>query len=307
MSILTPAALTTGYVFNIQRYSLHDGPGIRTIVFLKGCPLHCRWCSNPESQQPLPELAYNPGKCIGTDACFLCKSACPHGAIGEGAGGRVAIDRDACQKCFGCANVCPSKAMHIFGRLMSVAEVLDTVETDGMFYSRSGGGLTLSGGEPLMQADFAEALVKESRRRRIDATIETTGFAVWADLERVAAYLKTILYDIKSMDAEKHKQFTGVDNELILHNFVRLREAFPQLKIIARTPVVPGFNDTEADIGAIVDFLRDMPNVEYELLPYHRLGQQKYEYLGRPYPMADILLNMEKAKALQEFVKASRC
>jgi pyruvate formate lyase activating enzyme len=196
--------------------------------------------------------------------------------------------------------------MHIFGQTMSAAGVLAAVETDSMFYTRSGGGLTLSGGEPLMQADFVEEVLKESKRRRIDTAIETTGFADWAVLERIGVYLKAILYDIKCMDPDKHKQFTGVANELILHNFVRLHQAFPSLKIVVRTPVIPGFNDTEADIGAILDFIRNTPNVDYELLPYHRLGQQKYGYLGRSYPMADAVLNNEKVKALQEFVKNRR-
>lgn len=297
---VSPMKKNSGIVFNIQRYSIHDGPGIRTNVFLKGCPLECRWCSNPESQLSKPELAYNDNKCIGTQDCSWCKKACQYGAIHDSDTGKVRIDRDACQQCFACVEVCPSKALHTFGKVMTVNEVLKTVEADNIFYARSGGGLTLSGGEPLSQGDFAFELIKEAKKRRIDATVETCGYVDWSQLERIAPYLKTILYDIKSMDDAKHKEYTGVSNKVILENFVKLRNQFPHLHILVRTPVVPGFNDSEADIAAIVDFLKDMPNVSLEILPYHRMGQQKYGYLGRDYKMADVKLSEEKTKVLRE-------
>ena len=298
---LTP---NSGYVFNIQHYSVHDGPGIRTIVFLKGCPLECRWCSNPESQQYSPELAYNENNCIGTTECSWCKTACSFDAIHDGEAGKIAIDRKACQKCFKCVEACPSKALHTFGTVMTVPEVIKIVEADSIFYSRSGGGLTISGGEPLTQGDFTYALIKEAKRRRIDATIETCGHADWAQLERIAPYLKIILYDIKHMDNAKHQEYTGISNKLILENFIKLRETFPGLHILVRTPVVPGFNDTEEDITAIVNFIKDKPNVSYEILPYHRMGQQKYSYIGREYQLRDIKLSEEKTKSLQEIAKS---
>jgi pyruvate formate lyase activating enzyme len=195
--------------------------------------------------------------------------------------------------------------MHIFGKSMTVAEVLKMVEADNAFYSRSGGGLTVSGGEPLMQAQFTLALVKEAQKRRIDATIETCGFTDWANLAAVAKHLKLILFDIKTINAEKHKAYTGVSNELILANFLRLRAEFPDLHILARIPVIPGLNDTEDEIAEILNFIQDMPNVAYELLPYHRMGQSKYEFLGRDYPMSEIKLNDERAKALKEWAKAN--
>ncbi len=294
----------SGYVFNLQRYSLHDGLGIRTVVFLKGCPLQCRWCSNPESQRYRPELAYNRSKCIGCEACYRCQAVCEYDAVAKSPDGTMILNRDKCRQCRRCVDQCPSKALHTFGRQMTVADILKVVEADSAFYMRSGGGLTISGGEPLMQADFVISLLKETKKRRIDATIETCGYAPWADLSRVGAYLKTIIFDIKSMDPNKHKEFTGLNNDLILSNLTGLRSAYPQLQILVRTPLIPGFNDTEQDIGAILDFIAGWPNTSYELLPYHRLGQQKYSYLGRDYPMGNIQLDNNKLQAIQAYIKA---
>ncbi len=295
-----------GVVFNIQRYSLHDGPGIRTLVFLKGCPLWCGWCSNPESQRLDPELAYNAGKCIGVQECGLCLKQCSSGALREGDDGRVCIDRDACRERFACADVCPSHALNVLGKWMSIDDVLRSVEADGVFYARSGGGITVSGGEPLVQADFACDLLQQARERRINTSMETCGIAEWKSLERACVHLDSILFDIKCMDGERHKDFTAVSNERILDNFVHLCRSFPDLEKHVRTPVVPGFNDTEEEIGTIVDFLMDKPNVEYELLPYHRFGAPKYRYLNRDYPLGDAVLSANKLKLLEEIVQARR-
>lgn len=292
-----------GVVFNIQRYSLHDGPGIRTLVFLKGCPLRCRWCSNPESQNLDPELAYNAGKCIGVEECGLCLGQCPKGALLEGEDGRVRVDRGACRESFACVDVCPSHALTAFGKWMSVDEVLRTVEADGPFYTRSGGGLTLSGGEPLAQADFARDLLRQAKVRRIDTSMETCGMAEWDSLERACRYLDSILFDIKSMDGGKHKEFTGVSNDRALENFMLLCDRFPDLEKHVRTPVIPGFNDSEEEIGAILDFLADKPNVRFELLGYHRLGLPKYRYLDRDCPMGELVLDENKFKLLKEMVE----
>ncbi|MCE5334522.1 MAG: glycyl-radical enzyme activating protein [Desulfobacteraceae bacterium] len=292
-----------GFVFNIQRYSLHDGPGIRTIVFLKGCPLRCQWCSNPESQKVSPEVALNSRKCIGTKECGFCARECRDGAIIEKDDGQIRIDRNACSECFRCVDACPSKAMTLFGRLMSVDEVLRNVEADGIFYGRSGGGMTLSGGEPLMQPGFARELLKEARRRRINTSLETCGFVDWKVLEAACFHLDTILFDIKSMDPVKHKAFTGVTNELILDNFERLCREFPNLSKRVRTPVVPGFNDTMEEIGAIVDFIKGRPNIEYEMLAYHRYGQPKYEYLDRVYTLSDVHLDDGRMSELRGMAK----
>jgi len=293
-----------GLVFNIQRYSLHDGPGIRTIVFLKGCPLRCWWCSNPESQRRAPELGFNEGKCIGAAQCAFCAAECPSGALTHSNGGPVQIDRELCKECFTCAEVCPARALTVFGKLMTVDEVLGVVEADGIFYGRSGGGMTLSGGEPLAQAPFAIQLLAEAKRRRIDTSMETCGFAEWADMEEACLHLDSIVFDIKCIDSEKHKQFTGVSNARILDNFQRLCESFPALPKFVRTPVIPGFNDTEQDIGEIADFIRCKPGVEYELLAYHRLGTPKYGYLGRDYPLHDTAPQNERVEILKQTARA---
>ena len=295
-----------GCVFNIQQYSVHDGPGIRTIVFMKGCPLECRWCSNPESQQLPAEVAYNPNKCIGADQCYRCGTSCPAGGIRTEESGKISIDRTKCSQCFTCVDACPSKAMHVFGSLMSVDEVLKAVERDSVFYSRSGGGLTVSGGEPLLQAEFTIALLKEAKRRRINTAMETCGHIEWRRLEAACQHLNTLLFDVKTVDPAKHKSFTGADNALILENLRRARAAFPNLNILVRTPLVPGFNDTEAEIAAIIDYLSELPDISYEILPYHRMGQSKYQFLDREYPMGDVKLDEEKAKKLIEFAKQRR-
>jgi len=289
-----------GCVFNIQRYSLHDGPGIRTIVFLKGCPLSCRWCSNPESQCFQPEIAYNTNKCIGVDQCGRCTEVCPHKAILTAPDGKIYIDRQWCRQCMGCAQVCPAKALHTFGALMSIDEVLKVVEADEAFYCRSGGGLTLSGGEPLAQAEFTQALLREAKRRRINTAMETCGLASWSDLAMICPDLDSILYDIKTIDSDKHRKFTGCDNTAILENFARLCEFYPTLPKLVRTPLIPEFNDSVADIMAIVDFIKGYPNVTYEVLPYHRMGQPKYEYLGREYSLSDSPPSEEKVKEIKD-------
>ena len=273
-------------------------------LFLKGCPLRCQWCSNPESQQVGPELAFNRRKCIGVKECAYCIKECPEGAFRETEDGLVRIDRDACTECMRCADACPSKALTLFGKLMSVDEVLEVVEADGVFYARSGGGLTLSGGEPLAQADFVCELLKEAKKRRINTSMETCGLADWKDLEKAARHLDSILYDIKSVDPVKHREFVGASNERIIENFLRLCETFPDLPKRVRTPVVPGFNDTEEEIAAILDLIQDKPNVEYELLAYHRLGQPKYEYLDREYTLADVKLDGNRMKDLERMANA---
>jgi pyruvate formate lyase activating enzyme len=289
-----------GVVFNIQRYSLHDGPGIRTIVFLKGCPLRCRWCSNPESHRFEPELAYNEDKCIGTGECSLCIEECPSGAIQDHGHGFVRIDRGLCRECFGCAEACPSQALSVFGKPMMVDDVLAAVESDGIFYGRSGGGMTLSGGEPLAQARFTCELLKEAKSRRINTSMETCGFGEWKELEQACLHLDGILYDIKCIDTTRHKEFTGAPNKKILDNFLLLCDRFPGLPKRVRTPVIPGFNDREEDIEAVCHFIRDKPNCEYELLAYHRLGRPKYRYLGKDCVLTDVIPDNERMTTLEK-------
>ena len=279
-----------GLVFNVQRFSLHDGTGIRTLVFLKGCPLRCRWCSNPEGQLCAPQLAYDDRKCIGRADCGdLCRRVCPVDAIEARDDGKVEIALDRCNACGQCVVECPSRALDLLGESLSVNEVLTVVEQDDAFYARSGGGITLSGGEPLTQPAFAARLLEAAQARGLHTAIETTGYAHWADLERVCRHADQVFYDVKCMGSDWHREGTGVENERILRNLQRLCGAFPALPIVVRTPVIPGFNDSPAEIRAIARFVTGLPRpVRYELLPYHRFGEAKYRELGRSYPMAGL-------------------
>jgi pyruvate formate lyase activating enzyme len=281
-----------GLVFNIQKYSVHDGPGIRTIVFLKGCPLSCTWCSNPESQKCEPELAFNPGRCLTFSKCTRCLQACLRGAIVRKPDDTLQIDRTLCSGCpKNCAEACPARGLIVYGQERSVDDVLHVVEQDAVFYNRSRGGVTLSGGEPLMQSEFAVALLREARRRRLKTAVETCGFVPWKTIEAASPYITSVLYDIKHMNSKVHEEQTGCPNGLVLDNFQKLVALDPDRPLLARTPVVPGFNDSEEAIAAIAEFVKPFPNVRYELLPYHRLGTQKYHFLDRKPPMDEMALD----------------
>lgn len=281
----------TGRVLNIQHFCIHDGPGIRTNVFLKGCSLRCKWCSNPESIHPKAELAYNPAKCLGEKECGFClKNVCPESAlyvIGSG-DDKVRINWDLCTNCGACLSVCPSNSLYLFGQEMTVDQVLDEVEQDASFYHESGGGLTLSGGECQLQADFAAALLVGAHRRGFNTAIETASNVPWDFLAKVLPHVDTVLHDIKLTDPERHRKWTGVDNARIRANLQRAYETFPDKTFIARTPVIPGVNDDEEHIRATLAFIRPYKNVvDYELLPYMRFGESKYGFLGRIYEMRD--------------------
>ncbi|AYH06886.1 glycyl-radical enzyme activating protein [Pectobacterium parmentieri] len=287
---LLHSEILTGWVFNTQRYSLHDGVGIRTVVFLKGCPLRCEWCSNPESQSGKPEIAVDVRKCLGGTICGLCESQCQTAALSYTPTGEICLDRHLCSNCLTCTTHCPTQALHGFGEPMTVRQVLDIVESDSIFYRRSGGGLTLSGGEPLMQGMFALALLQEAKRRHIGTLLETCGDGHWSDLCQIANYTDAIYFDVKSMNDVQHRRFTRRGNHRILNNLLQLRQAFPNLPIHVRTPLIPRFNANWHDIQAIIDFILPLSQVSYEILPYHRLGRDKYRLLGRDYLPAEQLL-----------------
>jgi pyruvate formate lyase activating enzyme len=265
-------------VFNIQRYSLHDGGGIRTVVFLKGCPLHCAWCSNPESQRAEAEIMYVESRCIGADACGACIAECASKAIRR-ASGKVAIDANLCIGCQKCAAVCPSKAIAAMGERMTVNAIMDIVERDAVFYKH--GGITISGGEPLSAGEPLLSLLTEAKRRRISAAIETCGYGDYKLLHAAARLSDAILYDIKSMNSKLHEEYTGKPNALILSNLEKLAKDFPNLKITVRTPVIAGFNDNSEDLAAIANYASSL-GLSHELLPGHRLGDWKYNALVRP-------------------------
>jgi pyruvate formate lyase activating enzyme len=282
----------TGVVLNIQRYCSHDGPGIRTTVFLKGCSLRCKWCSNPESIHPKPELAFNPRECIGKKACGLClKPPFPEGAfyVVDGPDDKVRVNWDLATDCDEATiALCPTDAIFTYGKRMTVDEVLKEVEKDSSFYRSSGGGMTLSGGECQLQPDFSAGLLKGAHECGINTAIETAGNVPWSFFEKVIPHVDTVLHDHKLTIPERHKKWTGVSNKRILENFKRAYETFPNIDFIARTPLIPGVNDDEEHIRAVLEFIRPYKNViDYELLPYMRFGMGKYEFLGETYELKD--------------------
>ncbi|WP_196590449.1 glycyl-radical enzyme activating protein [Pectinatus frisingensis] len=276
-----------GLVFNIQHYSLHDGPGIRTIIFFKGCPLRCRWCCNPESQNHYPEISYDEKRCLGNEICSECQKVCENNAIMFSSEGKAIIQRDKCSNCMKCIAECPAKAYKKEGIEYTADELLDIVEQDSIFYRGGNGGLTVSGGEPLIHGQFLIDLLKAAKKLRLSTAMETCGYADYSILKQTAEYLDTILFDIKSLDNFKHIIYTGKSNQVILNNFESLCNDFPHLHKHVRTPVIPGFNNSIEDLQKIEDYLKDKPAVTYEKLSYHRFGVGKYKTLGRKYPMDD--------------------
>lgn len=279
----------TGIVLNIQHFCTNDGPGIRTNVFLKGCSNRCKWCCNPESIKFKPELAYNLGKCIGTKECGRCLTECPESAIYVvDSDDKVRINWDLCTNCGKCVGVCPSEALYEFGRPMTVDEVLAEVQGDQSFYDESGGGITLSGGECTAQPDFSTALLAEAHKRGINTAIETAGNVKWEWFRQVVEHADVVLHDHKSTDPDVHRKWVGTDNTRILDNFRKAYETFPDKTFIARTPVIPGINDNEEHVRAVLAFIKPYRNVvDYQLLPYHRYGEGKYGFLGRVYELRD--------------------
>lgn len=267
----------TGLVFNIQRFSLHDGPGIRTTVFLKGCPLNCKWCSNPESIGIRPEIMTFDMRCIG---CGKCSDICPQEAI-KIVDNSIAIDRNKCNSCLECARVCPSGAIEQIGRYLTVEEAVTEIEKDIMFYVNSGGGVTLSGGEPLNQWAFAREVFKQCKAKGIHTTLDTTGYARWDIMQAVLDYTDLVLYDIKHPEGSRHKEGTGVSNELILGNLFRTSAG---VKTWLRVPLIPTFNDSESCLKRISDLAIEAKVEKVSLLPCHEWGVPKYARLGKTYP-----------------------
>jgi pyruvate formate lyase activating enzyme len=272
-----------GNIFNIQRFSLDDGPGIRTTVFLKGCPLRCLWCSNPESQNARPEIAHRPAVC---NKCMKCTEICSNKAISVDSKG-VYIDRERCTNCGNCVKVCGPEALKILGEAKSVEDIFQEIKKDIRFYRDSGGGLTVSGGEPLFQPDFTIELLKRCQAEGIHTSIETCGYGDQTSLEEVLKYTSLVLFDVKLIDPSLHKQATGQSNSIILHN-LRLARA-TGTPLITRVPLIPGFNDSEKEITAIAHTIADTgKQKEVHLLPYHKWGIAKYQQLDREYPLNNL-------------------
>jgi len=277
---------TKGRVFNIQRYSLHDGSGIRTLVFLKGCPLRCLWCSNPESQKSMPELGFIESRCVGRQSCGApCVAACLDGAVIANRRGKPAIDRNACNGCGKCAEACRHEALTLVGREMSVAEVLAEVGKDRAFYRRSGGGITIGGGEPMAQYRFTADLLQAAQEEYLDTAIETSGHVAWERLEEVLRYVDSLHFDLKHMDPVRHAQLTGQTNEVILGNLGRVLRVKRPEDVVIRIPVVPGCNDSVENIRESAMFVADLGFRQIELVPYHAFGASKYRQYGMVYQL----------------------
>lgn len=264
-----------GIVFNIQRYSIQDGPGIRTTVFLKGCPLRCLWCHNPEGIKPEPEIIWWEARCLGCrkclESCHLDTQIFP-----------PAFDPN-CDLCGECLRACPAKALELAGREYSPEELLEEILKDRVFFDLSQGGVTFSGGEPLFQGDFLLEMLSKCKRERIHIAVDTSGFASSELFQRVEELTDLFLYDLKTMDERKHLDFTGVQNFQILENLKWLSEK-PE-KVIVRLPVIPGFNDDDREIRLMGEFLLSLKIPEINLIPYHKMAKDKYRRLRREYPL----------------------
>ena len=281
-----------GLIFNIQRFSIHDGPGIRTTVFFKGCSLRCFWCHNPESIHPHPQIQLFLQKCIGCGKCF---EICPVGAHCMIDGERVFLS-ELCRNCGKGAEICYADALVLAGKWLTAREVMDEVEKDKPFYENSDGGVTISGGEPLLQADFARALLEECKKEGLHTVVDTAGNVPWEAFEKVLPFTDLFLYDLKAADEEFHRQVTGAGNARILDNLKKLANSDKNIWI--RIPIIPGVNDKVEEMEKLLMIIKELKQIEYvELLPFHRLGEGKYtsldmENLAKGYePPRDDLMN----------------
>lgn len=282
----------TGMIFNIQRYGVQDGPGIRTVVFLKGCTLKCAWCCNPESQSPFSEIMYYELDCLRCEACL---NICPKLAISH-TEKEMVIDRSRCDRCWKCIDICPTNSMRRIGEEVSTDQIIAEVTKDEVFYRRSGGGMTLSGGEPTLQWLFAKTLLEKCRGEGIHSALETCGHQEWERFISVACLADLVLYDLKHLNSKKHKEFTGAPNDMILNNFSKLVDL--GIHVIVRIPIIVGFNSLLKEIEELLEFIKDFKTIdEIHLLPYHRLGVPKYKRLGREYSLDVKPLNDEEIEA----------
>jgi len=276
-----------GMIVKIERFAIHDGPGIRTVIFMKGCPLRCWWCATPESQDVLPEMGYFADKCM---RCAKCVEVCPVKAIAISNSGEILTERQFCDNCGKCVEVCPTSARRMMGKEVTVGQVVEEVEKDSIFYWNSGGGVTLSGGEPTMQPKFSMEILKACKESGMHAAMETCGYVKWDILDEMLKYLDLVYIDIKHISSVEHTKLTGKRNELILENIRKIAAEYADISLIIRIPIIPGYNDSIENIVSTAKFVRQLKRVErIELLPYHKFGVSMYRVLLRSYP----LLNLE--------------
>jgi pyruvate formate lyase activating enzyme len=277
-----------GTLFNLQRFAVNDGPGIRTTLFFKGCPLRCTWCHNPESQLSEPQILYFANRCI---ECGDCIKLCPNGALEQSK--HVETDAEKCALCGECCDACGANAREIAGREMDVTQAMHEIIKDSAFFQQSGGGVTFSGGEPLAQSDFLLALLQRCNEDGIHSTVDTCGYAAWTIMQKAAELTNLFLYDLKIMDDARHIKYTSISNKIILENLRRLARL--NTSIIVRVPIIPGITDDEDNLSQIVEFVSQLSAVRsVDLLPFHNIAAEKYRRLGQHFALEEIAPTSEK-------------
>ena len=287
-----------GLIFDIKRYAIHDGPGIRTTIFFKGCDLRCVWCHNPEGQLPNIELAYNINRCRG---CKECIEICPENALFWKE--HININRDKCNLCGKCTENCAAEALEMIGRKMGMEEIMREIEKDKAFYEESNGGVTFSGGEPLLQPDFLKVILEECTKRKIHTAVDTCGYASQNVIDDICSFVNLFLYDIKIMNDEKHIKYTGVSNKIILKNLKYLVKKGANIEV--RIPIIPNINDDKDNINRIANFLCTLSGIKIiSILPYHEEGSEKYMRLNRRYMMEDVRsVKKEKIQEIKDILE----
>ena len=291
--------MTKGLIFNIQKFSIHDGPGIRTTIFLKGCPLRCKWCANPESQSANVQILWDQKKCAH---CLQCVKSCMHQAI-SCKEGEIHIDEELCQGCLNCVSTCLQSALSNEGETKEIEEIVRIALQDKDFYEESGGGITISGGEGMSQPDFLKELVKELKKHNLHLAIETTGYIPKETFHELAPLFDLLLFDVKHYDTNRHFEGTGVHNEQIINN---LKWAFHQgLEILPRIPVIPSFNDSIQDAAGFASLLTEIGLKKVQLLPFHQFGERKYEMMHKEYAYKNVkaLQKEDLIEYQNEFIK----